>query len=496
MIVIGQIYYRLPIRHALLRVSVMVSMALIVAACQNGADLDSDIGLDNYIVSVRSENSGGSEAAERRSDEAAPEATGTANQVGDSQSEPEGLDGLPPDSEEIIVSNVEVESLAAPAPAVVRVALLAPLSGRYARQGSAILNAAQLALFDIGDDQFRLLPFDTGGTSDGAEVAVLAALEAGASLLIGPLLREEVLAVAPHAKAANVRIIAFSTDPEVAGGGVYLIGHTSRQQVERVVNYAYSAGHRQFAALAPDTAYGRAVVSQYHKVLVAVGAELTRTAFYSADAANAADVVRELANYDVRRAALEAEREALMEREDEISVRALNRLEALHTLGEVDFDAILIPDGGSRLRQVVSLVPFYDIEPAKVRLLGLGLWNTPQILAEPTLAGAWYVAPPPAAEGTFRRRYERAYDRPPLRIAELAYDATALAAALGRRDRRADYSDQALTTSRGFFGAAGAFRFMESGLSERGLAVLEVEAGGMVRVIDAPTSGFTAATAN
>ncbi|MBT6442726.1 MAG: penicillin-binding protein activator [Alphaproteobacteria bacterium] len=490
MILIRQIYYRLPMRHALLRVSVVVSMALIVAACQNGA------GLDSYIESVRTEISGGSEAAESRVDEAAPEATATADQAGELQSEPKNLAGLPPGSEEINVANVEAESLAAPAPAVVRVALLVPLSGRYARQGSAILNAAQLALFDIGDDQFRLLPFDTGGTSDGAELAVLAALEAGASLLIGPLLREEVLAVAPHAKAANVRIIAFSTDPEVAGSGVYLIGHTSRQQVERVVNYAYLAGHRRFAALAPDTAYGRAVVSQYHKVLVSVGAELTRTAFYSADAADAAEVVRELANYDVRRAALEAEREALMEREDEISVRALTRLESLHTLGEVDFDAILIPDGGSRLRQVVSLVPFYDIEPAKVRLLGLGLWNTPQILAEPTLAGAWYVAPPPAAEGTFRRRYERAYDRLPLRIAELAYDATALAAALGRRDRRADFSDQALTTSRGFFGAAGAFRFMESGLSERGLAVLEVEAGGTVRVIDAPTRGFSAATAN
>lgn len=484
---------------AALRVVAVASIALLVAACQNG------INLADYIENVRTEISG--EEVEPAGDSPAGAAAAEdGTQAGSEVAAPPPPEPVPEPSVDVVLyrddaassaaARIESEALEAPLPPVVRVGLLLPLTGRYARQGAAILNAAQLALFDIGDEQFRLLPFDTGGTGDGAAAAVEQALAAGVSLLLGPLLREEVVAVAPIAAGAGVRVVAFSTDPDVAGDGVYLIGHTSRQQVARIVGHAVAAGHRRFAALAPDTPYGRAVVAQYREVILAEGAELTRIGFYGADAADAAEVVRDIADYDSRRAALEKERAELEGREDEFSRRALKRLEALHTLGEVDFDAILLPDGGPRLHQVVPLVPYYDIEPAKVRLLGLGLWNEPGTLAEPSLVGAWYVAPPPDAESAFRERYEAAYGNAPLRIAALAYDATALAAALGRKERGADYSDRRLTTPRGFFGAAGAFRFVESGLSERGLAVLEIGPRAEIKVIDAPTRGFASAADN
>ena len=491
-------------RRSVWRVALVASMALLVAGCQNATEIA------QYLESVRTEIPGGEgpsddeveslAEAETEADETPLQAETTDRDAPSQVAEPEPLaeaetsdTALLEDAAPEQVARVEEEALSAPAPQTVKVGLLLPLSGRYARQGDAILNAAQLALFDIGDEQFRLLPFDTGGTAAGAADAAANALAASTSLILGPLLSEEVTAAAPLAEAAGVRVVAFSTDPDVAGNGVYLIGHTSLQQVERIVGQAFKAGYRRFAALAPDTPYGRAVVAQYRAVLDRLGGELTRIGFYGADAADAADIVRDIADYDTRTAALERERELLAERDDAMSRRALTRLDALHTLGEVDFDAILLADGGARLRQVAPLVPYYDIDPAKVRLLGLGLWNDPLLLGEPALVGAWYVAPPPEAEATFRRRYEQAYGRPPLRIAALAYDATALAAALGRRDRGADFSDRMLTTRRGFFGAAGAFRFLESGFSERGLAVLEIGEGGKTTVLDAPGRGFTSA---
>ena len=52
-----------------------------------------------------------------------------------------------------------------------RVGLLLPLSGPAEALGRDMLDAAQMALFDVGDNDLVLLPRDTGGTPAGARLA-------------------------------------------------------------------------------------------------------------------------------------------------------------------------------------------------------------------------------------------------------------------------------------------------------------------------------------
>ena len=61
----------------------------------------------------------------------------------------------------------------------VRVGILLPLSGPSANVGSAMLNAAQMALFDFADADFELLPHDTAGQSEEASFAATLAIGDG-----------------------------------------------------------------------------------------------------------------------------------------------------------------------------------------------------------------------------------------------------------------------------------------------------------------------------
>ena len=71
----------------------------------------------------------------------------------------------------------------------VRAAILLPLSGVNAGVGQAMLNAAQLAIFDFADSHFELLPVDTGGSPAGAQDAAASAIEASVqgTITIGAL---------------------------------------------------------------------------------------------------------------------------------------------------------------------------------------------------------------------------------------------------------------------------------------------------------------------
>ncbi len=368
---------------------------------------------------------------------------------------------------------------------IVPVGLLVPLSGRHAKVGAALLDAAQMALFEMADERLTLIPRDTGGTPDGARRAAREALDEGARILLGPLLATSVSAVAPAARAARVPVVAFSTDRTVAGEGVFIIGMLPQEQVERVVAYAFSQGHLRFAALVPDTAYGAAVVNALRFAAAEKGALVTQVEYYD-PLGDATDMVRRLANYETRRGALEAQIRELEARGDEVARQALRRLQTRETLGELSFDAIFIPEGGDRLRAVAPLLAYYDIDPARVQLLGTAQWDDPSLGTEPNLIGGWFAASPPEARADFVARFTELYGRAPHRLATLGYDATALAAVLARAGDHPDFSVEEITAEHGYAGVDGIFRLLADGSAERGLAVLEMHRNELRAVSPAP----------
>jgi len=152
-----------------------------------------------------------------------------------------------------------------------RVAVLVPLSGGNAGLGQSILNAANLALLDTGGERIRITAYDT---SAGAGGAANDALAEGNGLILGPLLAEDVRAVAPIARRAGVPVVAFSNDVSVAGDGVYLMGFTPAQSIERVVSYARSRGAGRFGALVPTSVYGERAARAMTQAVEGVGGAL------------------------------------------------------------------------------------------------------------------------------------------------------------------------------------------------------------------------------
>ena len=373
---------------------------------------------------------------------------------------------------------------------LIRVALLLPLSGASAELGESLLSAAELALFDIGSGRLEVIPRDTKGSPEGAVEAVAAAIGAGAELILGPLFSSSVSAAAPIARANGVPMIAFSNDRTVAGDGVYLLGFLPSQQVRRVIAYARGQGIERFAALVPDSAYGRMVLQAFGEAVTHFDGNITAIEFYQQQATALFEPVRRIGNYDQRRQDLLDERESLeaLGEDDSLARELLDQLEALETLGEPEFEAVFVPEGGALLRALAPLLPYYEIDPLRIRFLGTGLWDDPGLSLEPALIGSWFAGPPPNAGATLSKRFRDMFDREPPRIASLAYDAIALAAALLENSDHVGYLRETITDANGFAGIDGIFRFLDSGVADRGLAIIEVRKNGFAVLSPAPTT--------
>jgi branched-chain amino acid transport system substrate-binding protein len=375
----------------------------------------------------------------------------------------------------------------------IKVGLLLPLTGSAAAIGADMLDAAQMALFDVGDNDLVLLPRDTTDTPEGAVAAARDAIANGAQLLLGPLFGASATAVAPVAERAGVRVLAFSNDATAAGNGVYILGFRPEEQVSRVVDFALARGFARVAALVPDDAYGRRALSAWQSsVAKGIGADRELYAVYPADQGDPSEIIRRLTRYDERARGLEQQRGELAARSDATSGLALQQLEGVQTAGPPPFDALLIADAGIRLKTVLELLSFYEVDPATTRYLGTMRWQEDASLVdEPPLRDAWLATVPPAGFNEFSRQFESVFGRRPGTLAGLAYDATALAAVLAKVERRFD--DAVLTAPEGFAGRLGIFRLLPNGLAEHGLAV--VEFGPAQRVIDPAPSTFATGVA-
>ena len=353
----------------------------------------------------------------------------------------------------------------------VDVALLLPLSGRLANLGNAMSDAAQMAMFDLADRRFALMPIDDKGTVSGAADAAQKAIAQGAQLILGPLLAPSVRAIAPITTSAGIPVVAFSSDQRVTSPGVYIIGFTPEAEVERVVGYATRRGLSRFAALAPDNLYGRAIIDALRNTASANGATVVRVDLYEPNTQDFAALARRLSGTP----------ESAQSRPwpDETALPPLP-----------SFDSLLVAEGGQQLRAMAMALADAGIRAPGVQLLGTGKWDEPGI-GEGALVGAWFAAPAPTYREEFSVRYQRTFGQAPPRLATLAYDATALAAVLARGPERAPFSETSLTDPNGFFGRDGLFRLNSDGVVDRKLAILRVDRGGLT-VIDEPPRTFAA----
>jgi branched-chain amino acid transport system substrate-binding protein len=330
-----------------------------------------------------------------------------------------------------------------------KVALLVPLSGPNSSVGQAMLDAANMALFDVSTD-IALLPRDTGSTPDGASAAAHRAITDGAGLILGPVFASAVPPVRDALNGSPTSAIVFSTDATVAGGNVFVMGFLPSGQVDRVVGFAKSRGMTKLAALVPDNAYGAAVTAEIQSIRNQLGLAPPRILTITRDVKG-----------------------------------------QLATLADDPPQMLLVALGGDQLVNIAPAIGEYA-QAHPVQLLGTGLWaDDPTVAQTPALAGGWYAAPVPGQFDNFASRFQRTFNYRPPRIATLAYDSVALAASVSRgaAANQNPFNRDILLQHNGFIGIDGGFRFLPTGLSERNLAVLAVDPNGPT-VVDPPPPNF------
>lgn len=325
-----------------------------------------------------------------------------------------------------------------------RIALLVPLSGPGSELGQSIANATTMAILDTNAQTVRVTTYDTGPSADSATAK---ALQEGSSLILGPLLTEDISSVSGAARAKGVPLITFSNDPRAASRDVFIMGTTQDSSILRVVEFAKAKGVTRFALLAPKGDFGSHATAAFSDAVRSVGATLVASDSY--------------------------------DRGNNSVLSAASRLKA-----KGGFQAVLIADTAKTAAQAAT-----RLRGSKaLRILGTDLWSGDPVVSNSTaLRGAWFAALPDTRYRQFTSSYQSRFGAAPFRQATMGYDAVLLTVRIAREWRGGmPFPVNRLTDRGGFLGLDGPFRFRADGMIDRALEVRETRTGGVTIVSPAP----------
>lgn len=160
-----------------------------------------------------------------------------------------------------------------PMPRTTHIAVLLPLSGRNAASGAQVREGLLAAYFSEPESMRPPLRFYDTARQSIAE-AFAAAAQGGAAFIIGPLVREEVIAAATSAATSGAPpVLALNALPagQTAPSGFHQFALSPEDEARAVARRAIAEGRRRAIALVPSGDWGARVMQAFREELEAGG---------------------------------------------------------------------------------------------------------------------------------------------------------------------------------------------------------------------------------
>ena len=303
---------------------------------------------------------------------------------------------------------------------ILKVGLLAPLSGPYSEIGNSLLYSLQLALEEINDENVIVVPRDSGlNDKEKLNSAVESLQESGVKVIIGPSTFEEF----DHIKKYNnlIFISPSNINPEFSKN-IISIGISLESQLNAIINFIKKQKKTKTVIMYPKNDY----LEMIEKKIKNLDLKNIKIFTYSSNPEVLTGEIETLTNYTQRKRNLELRKKMFEDKEDEQSIKELERLEQLYTLGNVNFDSVIIIDFGNNLKSVLTSLVYTDVNQDKVLFTTINQWFDESIFYENTIKNLYYPSVNLKEFKKYNNKYFKKFKTYPNEITILAYDALGL----------------------------------------------------------------------
>ena len=303
---------------------------------------------------------------------------------------------------------------------VLKVGLLAPFSGEYKNLGTSLLYSIQLALNEINDKKIKIIPRDSGSNDpDKMNASIQEIIDSGAKIIIGPTDSDDFKSLKKYED--TIFISLSNKDPKI-NKNIISIGISLESQINAISKFILNQKKTKTIIMYPENEYTNFIDKKIEKINL----KNYKIFKYNSDPKILTGEIEKLTNYAQRKKNLKVRKEFLKDKDDFASINELERLEQKYTIGNVNFDSVIIIDFGNSLKSVLASLAFSDVSEKNVLFTTVNQWFDESIFYENSIKNLYYPSVNFKNFKNYNNKYLKAFNSQPGELTILAYDALGL----------------------------------------------------------------------
>ena len=343
----------------------------------------------------------------------------------------------------------------------IKIGLLVPMSGEKNKLGQSIIKSTRLALKDIGTDKIEVYPKDTELDPNKTLQSAIELKKLGVKIIIGPVFFENIKYLN---EVDDIIFLSLTNKTDNLPSNVISSGVNSVSQLNAIKKFAELNKLERTILLTPDLDYKTEIKRAIKKSKL----KISKHYIYNIEPTKLTQQIEEITNYKIRKQNLadEIRRVELSDLEEEIKKRRIDKLNKKYTIGNVDFDSLVISDFDESLKSVITSFLYSDVSPKDKYFITLNQWFDESLLSEKNIQPLYYPSINKKNLESFSNKFSEFYNEKPNHLSLLSYDLIGLIYYLSLKN---DLSDTKLLFKKqsSFKGKIGIFDIKDNKINHK-----------------------------
>ena len=297
----------------------------------------------------------------------------------------------------------------------IKIGLLVPTTGDNKNLGQQIIKSARIALKEIGSEKIEIYLKDTNSDPNKALKSATELKDMGIKVVIGPIFYESLIYLE---EVSEVTFLSLTNKTVNLPSNVISAGINATSQLNTIKKFIKNNEIKKTIFLTPKLDYE----IEIKKAIKQSKLKINKHYIYDIEPTKLTAQIEKITNYKIRKQNLDdeirrVENSNLIDKE-----KQLEKLNKRYTIGNVNFDSVIISDFDQNLKSVITSLLYTDVSPKNKYFIVFNQWFDESIINEKNLQPIYYPSVNKKNLEDFENKFNKEFEEIPNHLSLLSYD--------------------------------------------------------------------------
>ena len=301
----------------------------------------------------------------------------------------------------------------------IKIGLLVPISGENKELGEQIVKSTRIALKDINSSKFEIYLKDTNSNPNKTLKSAVEFKEMGIRIVIGPIFYKSLTYLD---EIEGITFLSLTNKTLGLPKNVISAGINATSQLNAIKKFIKKNDIKKTIFLTPKLDYE----SEIKKAIKQSKLKISKHYIYDTEPTKLTSQIEKITKYKVRKQNLKDEIKRVEESDLIDKDKQLQKLKKKYTIGNVNFDSVIISDFDESLKSVITSLLYTDVSPKRKYIITFNQWFDESLFKEDTIQPIYYPSINKKNLEKFQKKYVMEYEKTPNYLSLLSYDLVGL----------------------------------------------------------------------